>query len=386
MTKRQRVIGIIVLVTFLPAWMFLTWWLWPKRKLTIAIVDKTVLTRKGQEHSSLVWLLTNQKFTKNNSKLYNIGSDYYGFFPKEKGNYQIKGLERFSENELQRLSEDADAAYITDAYGIYRKEWYNEVEKSERSSIIYGGLSSEDLTLMQKMKAQKKLIITEFNCMASPTSYQVREQFQREFGVHWTGWIGRFFDKLDTAINKEIPQWLVNAYSQQHNGKWPFTKAGIAFVSEQGQVEVVEDQTHLTEPVPAIRTIKTAREKYHLPTKVYYPFWFDIVKADATKNTIISQFEIAVNDAGATILANANIPTKFPAVQVHEENDYTFYYFSADFSDNPISLQNAYYKGIHYFKWMLANNNYPGDRSSFFWMYYEPLMRTILNKYYKSLH
>ena len=69
---------LIFLVVLLPLWMWLAWLISSKRKLVIAIVDKTVLTRKGQEHISLDWILTQQKFTKNTNELYKSDRDYFG--------------------------------------------------------------------------------------------------------------------------------------------------------------------------------------------------------------------------------------------------------------------------------------------------------------------
>jgi len=382
MKKKQWIILGIILFAAIPLWMFVAWYCWPKRKLTLAIVDKTVLTREGQEHISLTWVLNNQKFTKNKTDLYKLDRDYFGFFPQDNKEYRIKGLERYTPEQLEQLGKDADAAYITDAYGIYRKEWFTGKESTERSGILYGGMSEQDISLLQKLKDRHKLVITEFNCIGSPTLPSVKEKFEQSFGVKWTGWVGRFFESLDTAMNKELPRWLVKNYLLQHNNRWPFKGSGVAFVSIDEQVEVIEDKVHMAEAVPYIVSVKAAREKYGLPAKIYYPFWFDIVKADASRNTIISQFQLDVNDAGMKVLTAAGIPPKFPAVQLHEGKDYRFYYFSGDFSDNEVRYANSYYKGVHYMKWMFNTNAYPGDRTSFFWNFYEPLMRTILNDYY----
>lgn len=382
MKKKDKIIAGIIFVSVIPLWMFLAWVLWPKKKLTIAIVDKTVLNRDGQEHVSLGWVLNNQKYTKNKTELYKVDRDYYGFFPLENKKYQLKGLERFTENELEKLSNDADAAYITDAYGIYRREWFTSKESTERSGVLYGGMSEQDMTLMQKLKAKHKLIVTEFNCIGSPTSVNVKNKFEQEFGVHWTGWVGRYFDNLDTAVNKELPQWLIKGYIKQHNNVWPFKNGGLAFVHADERIEIIEEKTHLTDAVPVIVSNKFAQEKYELPAKMYYPFWFDIVKAHASKNTIVSQFELALNDKGKAVLQQAGIPPKFPAVQIHEGNDYRFYYFSADFSDNPITFRNSYYKGIHFLNWIFDKSENKGDRTTFFWKFYEPLLRNILNDYY----
>lgn len=382
MKKKDKIIAGIIVVSVMPLWMFLAWVVWPKKKLTIAIVDKTVLNKDGQEHVSLGWVLNNQKYTKNKTELYKVDRDYYGFFPMENKKYQLKGLERFTESELEKLSNDADAAYITDAYGIYRREWYSSKESTERSGVLYGGMSEQDMSLMQKLKAKHKLIVAEFNCIGSPTSVNVKNKFEQEFGVRWTGWIGRYFDNLDTSINKEIPRWLIKGYVNQHNNTWPFKKAGLAFVHADERIEIIEENTHLTDAVPVIVSNKFAQEKYELPAKMYYPFWFDIVQAHASKNTIVSQFELELNEKGKAVLQQAGIPPKFPAIQIHEGNDYRFYYFSADFSDNPITFRNSYYKGIHFLNWIFDKSENKGDRTTFFWKFYEPLLRNILNEYY----
>ncbi len=384
MKKKNIIILFIIIFSVIPLWMWLAWMLWPKKKLTIAIIDKTVLTREGQEHISLTWVLNNQKYSKNRNDLYQVDRDYYGFFPKENQQYRIKGLERFSEQQLQHLSEDADAAYITDAYGIYRREWFTGKQASERSGILYGGMSEQDISLLAQLKAKHKLVITEFNCIGSPTPVDVKNKFEHEFGVRWTGWVGRYFESFDTSKNKELPKWLINNYIAQHNNNWPFRYAGIVFAHIDGRIEIVEQKTHLTEAVPYIASSRFAQDSYGVPKKIHYPFWFDIVQADASKNTIVSQFEISVNANGSKVLKDAGIPPKFPAVQVHEGKDYRFYYFSADFSDNPITFRNSYYKGIHYLNWMFDNGTYPGDRATFFWNFYEPLMRNILDDYYNN--
>ncbi len=87
--------------------------------------------------------------------------DYYGFFPKDKPNYDLKGLERFSYSQLNMLSKRSDMIYVTDTYGIYENDMVPENKKNKYSKIIYGGLSSQDMYILKQLKKQKKLIITE---------------------------------------------------------------------------------------------------------------------------------------------------------------------------------------------------------------------------------
>lgn len=377
--------AVILLVLLLPIWMLIIWLCTDKRKLVIAIIDKTVLTAKGQEHISLNWVLNQEKFSKTNTDLYQRGRDYYGFFPLEKNKYQLKGLERFSTEQLDQLSIDADAAYITDAYGIYKNEWYGQGDEKDRSGIVYGGMSQQDLYLLQQMQQKHKLIVTEFNCLASPTSPTVRNEFEHSFGIRWTGWIGRYFESFDTTKNQEIPSWLIKNYKAQHQGRWPFTKSGIAFVHSDDRIVILENETHLTNELPYIYSSEEGQRHYGLPAKTSYSFWFDVIQPDTTYNRVISVFKLDLNASGKKLLDSNGLKASFPAITVHLNNDYRFYYFSADFADNPISLTSSYFKGVPYFKGLMYNNHDPLERKSFFWKLYQPLVTTIFNDYYQTL-
>ncbi|HXS38440.1 MAG TPA: hypothetical protein VN721_17185 [Flavipsychrobacter sp.] len=385
MTKKRIIWLIVIIIILLPLWMVVWWCLTPKKKLVVAIIDKTVLTPDGQEHVSLTWILNHEKFTKNKTELYKVSRDYFGFFPFANEKYRIKGLERFSNDQLNQLSNDADLVYITDAYGVYRNEWLSQKNNTERSGMIYGGLSEQDINFLSDIKAKHKLILTEFNSIGSPTSDDIRDKFEQLFSLHWTGWTGRFFESLDTNINTELPRWLINDYKRENGGKWPFTKEGIAFVNNKDQVVVLEKDTHLTQPIPKIITSEAAARAYNLPEQINYPFWFDVLTTDTSVNKILSHFQIDFNNAGKAELVKYGIPLTFPAVQMHIGDDYQFAYFSADFSDNPLDISSSYFKGAEYFKFLFYNHLDHIDRRKFFWFYYRPLITKILDDYYDKI-
>lgn len=380
MRKKKFLQLIIPALILFPVVMLLGWYFTPKKKLVVAIVDKTVLTRDCQEHISLSWILNHNRFTKTPTKSYRNSNDYFGFFPKDNEKFRLKGLERFSSDQLKQLSNDADVAYFTDTYGIYRNEWYSQQPNTERSNLIYGGMSAQDVEFLQDMKDRHKLIITEFNTIGSPTNADNRNKFEKMFGMHWTGWTARYFDSFDTAKNKELPHWLVGNYKKQHGQKWPFHKAGLAFVSNDDQIVVLEDSTHLTDPVPHIISFAYGQKVLSLPEKMKYPFWFDIITPSLALNHAISRFDISLNAAGAAELKKYNIPTTFPAIIMHKDKDYQFYYFSGDFCDNPIGMGTSYLKGISLFRWLFYNSDDPAERKSFFWTFYRPMMTHILTE------
>ncbi len=378
MFKRRTLFAILIAILLIPLWMYLAWILTPKKKMVFAIIDKTVVNQKGQEHVSLTWMLNNLRLTKTPTQKYLTTNDYFGFFPEKEQKFKIKGLERFDSDQLNKLSADADAAYFTDTYGVYKNEWYGERDVSEHSEMIYGGMSSQDLEFLQDMKARHKLIIAEFNTIESPTTEDNRDKFEYLFGVHWTNWSARYFESLDSLKDKEIPKWLTRAYMEQHNNKWPFHKAGVAFVSNSGQVVVLEDGMQLKDPMPHIITAGYGQQVLSLPSSINYPYWFDIITPELTVNHVISRFDISVNAKGKAELNEYGIPSTFPAIVMHNSSDYRFYYFSGDFCDNPIGMGTSYFKGVGAFKWLFYNSEDDSERKGFFWEFYRPLMAGIL--------
>ncbi|MFN0290307.1 hypothetical protein [Pedobacter helvus] len=367
-----------------PIWMFLTWLIWPKKKLTIAIVDKTVLFTSGQEHASLNWILRNNKYSKTSTDLYQLKKDYFGFFPNKNRKFDLKGLERFSEKGIEKLSKDAEMAYFTDTYGVYSKEWYLEKNIIERQRLLYGGLSAQDMLFLKKMKEKKKLVITEFNTFATPTPENVAKDFEQTFKIKWTGWVGKYFDSFDTTQNREIPRWLIDNYKSQNNNQWPFKKSGIAFVSKEDKIVILEYVTHLVSEIPLIVTAKKERQTYRIPKRIKYPFWFDVVQTSRA-NKIVSFYDIKTNKEGLEILAKNHIPPQFPAIIAHYEKDYKFFYFCGDYADNPISQGGSYFKGISYFRKLFYNDDVAAERISFFWEFYKPMIETILERYREDL-
>jgi hypothetical protein len=369
-----------VAVLLLPLWMYIAWAFTSKKKLVLAIVDKTVLNQKAQEHVSLTWILNNQKFTKTPTQPYQVRNDYYGFFPMQDKKYQIKGLERFDDEQLNKLSNDADVVYFTDTYGVYKNDWYGVKSVNEPSGKIYGGMSTQDLQFLDDMKTKHKLVIAEFNTMESPTDEQTRTRFENMFGIHWTNWSARYFESLDSLKNKDLPEWLTHAFMAQHNNKWPFHKAGIAFVNDSGEVVVLEQDSYLNDAMPHILTAGYGQDQLSLPREIKYPYWFDVVSPDMRINHVVSRFVIDVNARGSAVLKKFNIPSTFPAITMHTGDDYKFYYFSGDFCDSMIGMGSSYFKGVGAFGWLFYNEDYDSERASFFWEFYRPMMTTILQE------
>jgi len=378
---RVRKFWIVVwLLLLTPLCLWLAWLFTPLRPLNIAIIDKTVLLPNLREHISFNWILTNQRISKMDKEFYEANSDYLGFFPKTKKKYEVKGLEQYSLSQIDSFAGKLDMAYFTDTYGIYSNEWEGK-NILEHSPLIYGGMSTQDLHLLKALKKSKKLILTEFNDIATPTPKNIRNEFQSLFGIEWTGWAGRYYDDLDTNINKELPYWLKNGYVKQHANRWPFKKSGIAFVNENGRIEILEKDTHLEYELPYIKSEESTMNRFNVKDDIDYPYWFDIIRT-SRENNILSWYEIKTNTLGDSVLAKNGIPKRFPAA-IERSIDCKFYYFCGDFADNPVSQWLARFKYIGKIKRTLSAASEKTDKTPFFWKYYVPMISTILNENFK---
>lgn len=171
----------------MPIISLLFWYLSEDKFINLLILDKTVLTTEGNEHRSFNWIMTHEKYFKPDGKPYTVPQDYLGFFPLENYRFFINDLKDKKEEELDSMANAIDMVYFTDTYGIYELEWKQQNEQTEFSRLIYGGMDQNDVSLIKKVFDQDKLVISEFNTIATPTPYRVRKEFEENFQLDWTG-------------------------------------------------------------------------------------------------------------------------------------------------------------------------------------------------------
>jgi len=367
-------IAIFLLIVIITS--FVLWWVQPKKKIDIFLLDKTVPTKSRKEHRSFHWLLTYNKITDSKGDLYKI-TDYFGFFPEssQRKDFDFKSL---TIADVNIISDSIDLAYYTDLYGVYYNNWYgkNSPQVSPKQKV-YGGLNQNDYLLLKKLKNKQKTIITEFSLLNKPTSDLVRKKTENLFDFYWEGWIGRYYNNLDTTVNRNFPSWITRLYKQQNKDKWPFKGAGIILIHKYGKVIVLEADKHLNHACTKIETSNDFVEKYNLPSKINYTNWFDVISSGET-NSIAAEFNLNVNAKGDSILERYGLNSTFPAIVSHEKN-YRFYYFAGDFADNPVVKETAYFKGVKTIeRWL--NNDKTCNRTNFYWDYYIPLIEGIIKE------
>ncbi|NNV55863.1 hypothetical protein [Limnovirga soli] len=372
----------IVVLVILPLVMWTLWYFSPKKTISAFIMDKTVLIDEGLEHKCFDWVLNYDRFVKKDGTTYDRSKDYYGFFPKPKQEFEIKDLQSISLYSIDQLCKQYDLCFFTDTYGIYRNEWTSQVNTGSRSGLMYGGLTEKEIYFLHKMKEQNKLILAEYNFLATPTTSTIKSKAEKEFGMRWSGWTGRHFQNLDTFNNPDLPRWVVTNYKRLHNNTWPFKHGGMVFNNEDETIVILEEEKDLVIPVPEIKTRPDIIAEFDLPSKMRYPYWFDI-NYFSPENEALAVYDITTTKRGDSLLNAYNIPKKFPAV-VRNKTNKLFYYFSGDFSDNPIAYNLSYFKGTPALKSFFYTNDID-DRRSFFWKYYRPLVTKIVNDYYLTI-
>ena len=374
--KGFNVFKVIVYLIFAILVVSFVFWIAQKKKpLNIFILDKSVLDYKYSEHKSFNWVLNYNRITKPNGTPYDYSKDYYGFHPtrlKSPKEYKIKSIRLY---EVLSIPDDLNMLYITDSYGVTYEDWYHRPPDKIHSNLIYGGLNQNDYLLLSEMRRKQKLIITEFNILASPTSDLIRSKTESLFDFYWTGWTGCYFSSLEKT-NRNLPRWIIQHY-ESNNAKWNFSGEGIILIHENGDIVVLESQKHLNQPVPEIISSTYGIAQYSLPEKQAYSYWFDIINPGSS-NTTVASYNLDVTPAGAALMNEKGIPVQFPAVIEHLKY-YKFYYFAGDFCDRNLLYGTSYFKGFPTFAKKLSFNA-SGSKSAFFWRFYVPLVENIIKK------
>ncbi|WP_066068167.1 hypothetical protein [Neobacillus soli] len=354
---------LIIYAIFLILFLTSPFWLWkiqPAKDLNVLIVDKTVPNSSYREHKGLVWILNNAKYFKNGLKPYSANNDYKGFVPKTGAKYTIVPMPK----DLKSY----DVFYLTDQYGVYKKDFYGQNLSGQRSAKIYGGLKSSEVNQIEKelLHSNGKTLIAEFNTFASPTTETAKEKISNLLNVEWSGWIGRYFPDLGST---EVPEWVKENYQKQYK-KWSLTGEGFVFVSKNNYVVVI-GKKEINEKGLLFQL--TDRGKKHFTREIHgkYRYWFDIIDAK-DKNEILASYKLPVSEKTKKDLKGYGIPAEFPAVIYHQNAKYSSYYFSGDYADESEVPEIYQTKGFDAWKRNV------GAKGSFYWEIYVPMMKDIL--------
>lgn len=349
--KKILIVLIIALCIFSPR---IYWQLKEETQLDVLIIDKTVPNTDYREHKGLLWFLTNEKIVKENGKLYDRGVDYFGYDP-----YEGQPMEPY------KYAEKKDLIYVSDTYGVYSDD-LKIVSEGERSELIYGGMDLAEWNEIMKTKSDSNVLIAEYNSFATPTNEAVRKVMEKDLNVQWSEWIGRFFPDLNS---EEVPPWLKTNYESQYNKEWTFKQGGLALVHNSDRVVIIDEKQ--MNSLVQFQPTNLGKEKFEGISNSTYPYWFDIVEP-VNDAVVLAEYKINVNEEAEKELVEQGIPTIFPAITFHEDNQ--IYYFSGDFAD---------YTKDNLMKWQGSEKImriFSNEDSDFIWAAYIPVMRQIVNE------
>jgi hypothetical protein len=347
----------------------LLWSLQPYHKLHVWILDKTVPTQEYREHRGTMWALNYYRITdtKIDHSYYRYNKDYYGFYPISSDEFSIK--------DLVYAPPDPDLILFTDTYGVYKDDYWIPNKKGNRSSLIYGGLSREDIFMLRKNLKYNTTLVTSFNTFAQPTDEGTRKQFEKIIGVEWKRWMGRFFINLER--DKEVAVWMVRNWEEQHDAVWDFTGPGFVLCSDWDQVEVMEEGIHFhKEKDISFAFLPPYTEEFNSKTDISYYYWFDFIQP-FEETEILAEYTMEVTEEGQDLLDSLGLDSVFPAITRKRTSDYTAYYLAGDFEDHKTSSFLWHVYGLDTLrKWFSLD--FRGEAYEYYWRGYLPFMKKVL--------
>lgn len=345
------------------------WWnSLPESSLNVWVVDKTVPIPDYREHKGLMWILNHNKIIYSKTGDYfRYDKDYFGFFPVNKGVYDVRNIPNSTENP--------DLVYLTDTYGVYTDDYLTPNVKGTRSDMIYGGLNNEELRNIKNNIGNGNTLIGEFNIASAPTNLENTKELEKLFGVEWKGWKGRNFKELARDI--EVPVWVVDNYEKQQQKKWDFKGEGYVLVSDTDEIAVLELKKHVGKKGLTIIFNEGYKEEFNIKNEIPYQYWFEFIHPKPGRETL-ANYKLDLTDEGQKIMDKLGLPSVFPAMTRFKNTQYTAYYFAGDYAD----LQNVNglwkYHGFEKIKRSISifQKKTP---EYFYWNSYVPVMNKIFN-------
>lgn len=338
------------------------------KKLHVLLIDKMRLDEKESQKRSFFWVLNHDRYVKSTGSSYDYG-DYVGFHRLDNGQYRHNSLQRLSVESVGYIASQMDAVYYKGTYQAFE-------QSSGHFPAWENNMTDKDYLLLKTLKQQNKLVVNEFPMFHAYKKAYLRQSFEHEFGVAWTGWVGKYYESLDT-LKTDMPAWIWRSYVSR-GGSWNFRKPGVVLIHQNGDVEVLESGKDLRSK-PVIHTNQYGVKQLGMIKKITYPNWFEVVSTASDKMHVVSAYELPVSKSGKLKLGNKNIPTSFPAVLMSKDG--LEYYFSGNFSELGVSKNASLFLGGANLNLMFDGN----EANFFFCKFYYPLVSNVFARYYSGI-
>ena len=364
--RRALIIGLLTVLALvvLAVTPWVSWHVGRERPHDVLVVDKTVAKPNYRKHAGLFWVLRHEKIVQRSTgEALALDRDYVGYQHNPDGQPRIVPIP----------DQPSDLVYIADTYGVYEDDLQDR-PLGLRSPLVYGGMSLDEVRQTKRNLKPGATLVAEFNCIASPTVGQAREELSDALGVVWTGWIGRHFAYLDLTV--DLPLWIPRTWKRQTGKPWRFRGPGYVFVNEQGHLIVLVEGVDTPTPAFRITVDDATAERYGTARRQTWDYWFEIMEARPGAE-VLAHFNLALTDTGRRKMRGVPIDGPIPAIIRTKRPGHLAYYFAGDFADQP-NLPEAYrYRWLPKIRaWLGAEHR--DDQQAFYWRIYVPMMQRII--------
>jgi hypothetical protein len=348
----------------------------PVRRLDLVVLDKTVPFRTWIEHRSLFWLLEHVGVAGADGAPYRVETDYLGAYPPPRAGDPPERTRDLADGDVA----GARLVYLADTYGVHALDLVSgEAQKAalERSETLYGGLTPEEARVAAAAPGAGKTLVAEFNTLGSPTGASARATLERALGVRWTRWIGRYFSHLEDR--DEVPEWMRRDYEREWRRPWAFEGPGYVLMQDDLHCEVLRvgfEAESIGITIERERPVDPVLDG--AADGVPYPYWFDVVEADASTQRLAS-FQWHLRPDGKERLRARGLPERFPAVtRRRAPGAAAAWYFAGDFADNPMDARPVPFAGYLAVRKTTERLRLAPSEDAFYWTFYAPMMERIV--------
>jgi hypothetical protein len=412
MIQNLKRLLIFVIILASPVWVSaLIWQLSPTLPLKVELVDYTVPYDHFAEHTASMWAFNHLKLKPPlDADEWSRNNHYIGPPP-----FQPYVKHRLSDRG--EMDHSVDLIYVADTYGVYRDDFTTQVMVDDvrtevtpstdpkllktlfeedaiqvhmdYSKLIFGGLSNNDLTVLERHVDRGGDLFFEFNSFCDPTETLERVRAENLAGIEWTEWSGRFF--LNPQDPDDAPAWLPRLFKEQYpNDELP-SDPSLLLIHRSGRLFLISSP-NAKDVIPHLEVKPNHQDRFQIYNHPPYFFWFGVMarmsrerlverghSPEQSPAQVIAELELPLVKGREAIYEMLSIPNKIPLLTEFSVEDTKRYYLSIDGSDIRDHLGRYPFAGLTTLNALSPKNRGVSiSQRSTFWQFYLPMIRQIL--------
>lgn len=285
-TVMRRTVFVVLVLVVLGTFpiLHLLWRAEPVNDLDALVFDVSVADDAYQEHAVLDRILENERVP------FDLGASHVGAGP---GGIPF-GVWPTSQPEL---------IILADGYGVYADE--NGRIGDRGRTLISPTLATNQAADIERWIANGVPAYGEFALTIEPTPIDASEYIQDAFGFDSVGWVGHAEEDL-SEVSPVI--------AELGPSPWPYDGPGMIFLTVgAGDFQPEPRLVVLTEEdLDGLQPMFVGGPTEGRGDRSPFAGWFELV--EPTTSSVESWLELPVNEHGAELLAEAEIPLRWPGV------------------------------------------------------------------------